>query len=393
MSTIRNIMFLLLFASLLGSSCGTSQQAQKQGNYELATYRAIDALRQNSNKWKDALVLEKAFKVSNDADLQRIQQLKLEGNPANWPSIFNLYQKINNRQAYVKPLLPVFIRKEFRNADIQLVDIDREMADAKNNLCEYWYNSSLQLLGSGKKEDARKAHAYLSDVVQQCGSYKDSRQKLNEAREKGTVLVSLQVENRTNLILPQDFEALLKQMNTQEVSSTWVQYTSNAAVAADYKVLVSLQRIEVTPERIAERTFREKRVIQDGFEYELDKNGNVVKDSLGNDVKKPKMIPVYANITETVQTKACMVAGNFAIQRSNDSSLLFGTPFSETVAFENVFIKMMGDKRALSDANRARLGNTFIPFPPDAAMILDATSLIKQKLNFYLRNNAQAFMQ
>ena len=42
-----------------------------------------------------------------------------------------------------------------------------------------------------------------------------------------------------------------------------------------------LTNIEVSPEQIKEREYEDTKEIEDGFEYVLDGNGNVAKDSSG----------------------------------------------------------------------------------------------------------------
>ena len=51
---------------------------------------------------------------------------------------------------------------------------------------------------------------------------------------------------------------------------------------------LDFRTIDISPEQINEKQIIREKVIKDGFDYVLDKRGNVAKDSLGNDIKVDK---------------------------------------------------------------------------------------------------------
>ena len=55
----------------------------------------------------------------------------------------------------LKPVLPMFIKKEFRNADIELININQELADTKLKAAEYLYVKAESLLSQNNKISAR----------------------------------------------------------------------------------------------------------------------------------------------------------------------------------------------------------------------------------------------
>ena len=153
-SYINTLLFFLIVSIL--SSCSFSKGYLKRGDYDNAVNAAAYKLRGNKNRQKEILVLEQAFSAANQRDLDLINQLKREGNPANWQTIYNYYENIRYRQELVKPLLPLFIKKEFRNADIKLVNIEQELADAKNKTSEFLYSSAAKLIESKTKANYRE---------------------------------------------------------------------------------------------------------------------------------------------------------------------------------------------------------------------------------------------
>ena len=383
---------LFFLISLALSACSISKSYLKQGDYDNAISAASYKLRSNKNRKTDILVLEQAFKIANERDMARINQLKLEGNPANYERIYSTYEQIRRRQELVAPLLPLFIKKEFRNADIKLINIDAELADSKNKTSEYLYTGALKLMESSGKRDIRDAYDRLENLQSIAGEYKDSKQKMNEALSKGREYVLIEMRNDARVVLPQDFETELKKINAADLNSRWIQFTTDASTAPDYKVLVKITRIDVTPERISEREYEDRQTIQDGWIYSKDKKGNVLKDSLGNDIKTAKMVTVVARIKETAQTKSCLVAGEYEFQQNNNGTLLKSIPFGETVNFENYYGYYKGDQRALSKMSKQRIGGQPLPFPPDLKMIMDANTLVKSKMLQSIKSNSSLFL-
>lgn len=390
-SYINTLLFFLIVSIL--SSCSFSKGYLKRGDYDNAVNAAAYKLRGNKNRQKEILVLEQAFRAANQRDLDLINQLKREGNPANWQTIYNYYENIRYRQELVKPLLPLFIKKEFREADIKLVNIEQELADAKNKTSEFLYSSAAKLMESKTKVNYREAYNKLYDLNSISGEYKDSKQLLNECLEKGRVYVQIVMTNQAHVILPEDFERELTKINTADLNSQWVQFISSSNTPADFQVNVKLKQVDVTPERINEREYKDKATFQDGWIYSYDKKGNVLKDSAGNDIKAPKMVTVHATVRETQQLKSCLVAGEYEFIDNRSQSRLKTVPFGETVNFENYFATFKGDPRALSKESKSRTGGHFIAFPPDLNMIMDANNLVKQRMTYNIKQNSGIFLQ
>ena len=140
---------------------------------------------------------------------------------------------------------------------------------------------------------------------------------------------------------------------------------------------MNLTDIEVTPEYVREREYVEQKEIEDGFEYVLDDRGNVVKDSLGNDIKVPATKIIQAVVFESFQNKYAKVAGQLQIIDTRTNSLVRREPISVNVDFENYASTFRGDKRALTKDSRSRIGNQPLPFPSDENMLLEAAELLK----------------
>jgi hypothetical protein len=134
---------------------------------------------------------------------------------------------------------------------------------------------------------------------------------MSQARVLGTTHVLLTVENSAPVVLPQSFERELTSMGVRDLNDEWTAFYSKAPenIDIDYRVIMRITQIDNTPALVREREYEDVKEIQDGFEYVLDQNGNVMRDTAGNDIKVPRKVLVRANVLESYQHKAAKVAG------------------------------------------------------------------------------------
>lgn len=194
--------------------------------------------------------------------------------------------------------------------------------------------------------------------------------------------------NQSGKILPARFSERLLAFGANELDTEWKHFYLKPArdMALDYNVFFYIDHIDISPERVHERIYTDEADVEDGWEYVLDERGNVRKDSLGNDLKKPRIIRVRAEVVEVLQTKAARLSGLLEI-RDASGQRLFTRPMSTEVLFENYASTFRGDRRALSKESRARIGNAPLPFPSDADMLLQAAERLKPLIRDELRSN------
>lgn len=337
---------------------------------------------------KTILAIERAFKIEKSRILDKVNQLKLDGNPENWVSIYNLYRQLDQYQSLLKPVLPMFIRKEFRNADIDLINIDQELADTKIKAAEFLYVEADRLLNNGSKIAARQAYGRFKKVKELQSNFRDVDSKIAQSYDKGQNHILVGYTNNTQLIIPQDFMNNLSRYNVQELNTEWTKYhlNQNDVSSYDYAIEVHIQNVDIGPEQIRESQYEDIKKVQDGEQYVLDGKGNVVKDTLGNDVKEPRYIDAKALITKTEQTKVGTLTGIIEYKDANKRS--FKTfPFREDLVFQNFFAIMQGDQRALSKESKNLIGGRPIQFPSDLQMVMDASEIIKTNTFNIIKNN------
>src|SRR5258705_13880727 len=102
----------------------------------------------------------------------------------------------------------------------------------------------------------------------------------------------------------------------------------------------------VTPDmQLPPNVYTDKKTISDGWKYEYDSHGNVKKDSLGNDIKKPKYKTITCIITEYTEQKSSTITGSIDFYRTGNS-LLYSYPFDVHEIFEHKWATANGDLKA-----------------------------------------------
>ena len=143
---------------------------------------------------------------------------------------------------------------------------------------------------------------------------------------------------------------------------------------------LDFNQINISPERVNERQLIKEKVIKDGFEYVLDQNGNVAKDSLGNDIKVDKFKTVTCNFYEFTQLKTAQIGANVKFKDLRSGQVVNSYPLSSEFIFEHIYANVDGDRRALDNNLVALLDLAAVPFPTNEQMVYDAGEDLKARL-------------
>lgn len=373
---------VLLLLLLIVSSCASPERLLRQGQNE----RAFDAaLKQSSKKRpkdKHILALEEAYARMQAANQSRIEYLLMSGQPEIWPEINRLYRTIGARQQKIQNIQPLFISSEIRYAHFPTIDLTVAELESKQKAADYYYALALQnieLARTGDKHAARKAYDDLVKIDQYYRHFRDKEAFKAEALQLGINRIHFSMVNQSGAILPPGFQEELFRINTSDLQSRWVEIyrTRPEGIVFDYEVVTRIQRLDISPEVVREREYIDEKEIEDGFQYVLDPKGNVMKDSLGNDIKIPKYTTIRATVLEVHQRKSALVGGVFEIVDKRKGEPVVTAPLRSEAIFENFAATFRGDRRALSKESLNRLGNQPLPFPTNPDLVLQAAHQLK----------------
>ncbi len=384
---MKKFTLLLIVVFFLGA-CNSSKKIQKEisnGNYDFAIRSAVKKLRKNPNKKKKQpiiILLEKAYSKAVEEDLRNLEKYKIDSNPAVIEDIYSTYKSLDDRQEFIRPILPLHINKENRDAVFKMENYNQKIEDSKNSLSDFLYARAKELLDNKDIYSARKAYddlTYLNDINP---NFKDVESLLEEAHYMGTIFVKLDLINDTNQIIPFRLEEDLLDIDTYGLDKFWTKYHSNPQEDTDYTFELALlfKQIDISPEKIFEEKIPISKTIKDGFEYLVDDNGHVMLDSLGNRIKVDKFIDVKATLYKIHQEKAARILANVEIVNLQNNQLIDEFPIDREFVFVNDFADLEGDKRALSPEQIELLNQREAPFPTNEQMIYDTGQEIKNSL-------------
>lgn len=385
----------LLFALLvLITSCGVRQTRESltSGDYDAAIQTAVDGLRNRKDakgKQDYIYLLEEAFAKAKERDLQNINLWFKDANPSNTEKIYNTYVQLNNRQELIKPVLPLRLIKENRNAIFPFEDYSDQIVNSKNALAKHLYDNSKALLATKDKMNFRRAYDDLRYLNNLSPNFKDVAALIDEAKLKGTDFVSVYTKNETNTIIPVRLENDLLDFSTLGLNDQWTVYHSNRqkGITYDYGIIVNFRQINISPEQIKEKEMMKEKQIKDGTKPLLNAQGQQVRDSLGHVIMVDNFKTIKATIYESRQFKSAQVVAKVDYIDFRTNQLIDTFPLASEFVFENIYSKYIGDKNACEADYFPYFDKKAVPFPSNEQMVYDSGEDLKAKLKSIITQN------
>jgi hypothetical protein len=385
---------LVLALLIVLSSCGVKQTQNllSSGNYDEAINNAVSNLRTNKDKKSKqdyVYLLEEAFAKAKERDLNTINLLVKESNPAQIEKLYNLYIQLNDRQEKIKPILPLQLIKEGRTAIFPFENYNEEIVSSKNALSRYLYDNAKALISTKIKMNQRKAFDDLTYLNQLNPNYKDIQKLMEEAQFKGTDFVLVSTKNETNMIIPVRLQNDLLDFNTYGLNDKWTVYHNNKqkGIDYDYSMLIRFRGIYISPEQIKEKEFVKERQIKDGQKKLIDANGKVVLDEKGKEIYVDNYKNATVRIFEFRQLKSCQVTAKVEYINFKNNELMQSFPLTSEFIFENKYATYKGDRRASDDNYSSYFDKKAVPFPSNEQMVYDTGEDLKAKIKNILNTN------
>lgn len=390
---MKKTTILIAFFTLL-ASCGVKQTQNNlaSGNYDAAIDIALSNLRSNKDKKGKqdyVYLLEEAFAKAKERDLNTVSFLSKENNPSNLEKIYNTYLTLNDRQEKIKPLLPLKLIKENRNAIFPFDNYNDQIISSKNALSNYLYTNAKALMLTKNKMNYRRAYDDLVYLDKINPNYKDAGKIIDEAQFRGTDFVIVTTQNETNMLIPVQLQNDLLDFKSYKMNDKWTIYhnAKQKDIHYDYGMLISFRSISISPEQIKEREFVKERQIVDGQKKQIDSNGKVVLDRLGKPVMIDNTINATVRIYEVRQFKSCQITAKVDYFDKNTNQQLESFPIASEFVFENIYSTYKGDRRAADDNYYAYFDKKIVPFPTSEQMVYDTGEDLKAKINAVITSN------
>ncbi len=386
---IKYIIYYITFAILV-SSCASSSKLLQKGEYDKAIAKAAKILQKKPDKTDEIVTLKKAYSLANSKDIEAIKQLKMSGQPDIFDRVVMYYNKLVHRQEIVERL-----PDQVLNAiGFSYTDYSMELIKSKKKAADFFYAHAISLLETGDKIDARQAYNEFARVKDYFPLYLDVDSKMNKAYISGTNNIIFILNNESRTVLPEDFESELLKISLKKLNRQWLNFDTyiDENIDYDYSVYLTLRKIATSPERVKEVNYKETKEIEDGFDYLLDENGNVKKDSAGNDIKVPKIKIISCHITETQLYKSALVNGTLDFYDNTTNQLIKTQPITSEFIFDYRFATAFGDLNALKIETKQIIELKPVPFPTDFQMIFDTNEDLKSKAKSTISANRKILL-
>jgi hypothetical protein len=299
---------------------------------------------------------------------------------------------LKERQRQVRTVTPMTV--EGKTFSYEHVDYDAEMIAAKRKAADYFYNNGKGLLENAlQKEDYRLAYYQLMKASEYSGGQlPDIDEMIFEAHMKGISRVIVEVANQSPLQLPPQVQEDLISFDTRGLSSEWVEYHfkhMDEEASYDYAIMVKIMSIMVSPDEVKNTDHLFNKKIADGFDYVLDGNGNVMKDTAGNDIKLQKYKDITCTLVETEQFKSVEIRGEVEMLSMQPQMMMQKEPFGAANKFEHASARSIGDEGALTEEALKKSQQEKIPFPSDVEMVMMCTETVKPAIRNAIYANRQ----
>jgi hypothetical protein len=297
--------------------------------------------------------------------------------------------QLNKRQYLIKPLLPLRIVNENRQATFDFNDYSTHLSNSKNSLVAFLYDQAVSLSKSKNKMDIRKAYEDFVYINQLSPYFKDVSKKIDETFQMGADYVHVYTKNQTQVMIPLRLEDDLLDFSTYGLNDKWTVYHNrkNNTINYDFNIEVNFREINISPEQVREREIIQEKQIKDGMQNLLDAQGNIVKDSLGRPIKVDKFKTVSAKVYQFHQLKAVNVVAKIDYIDNQSKQLINTFPLGSEFVFQHYYATIQGDRRALDDIYLTHINNRITPFPTNEQMVFSAGEDIKNKLKQIIVNN------
>lgn len=377
-----NIIIAFIF-----TACVSSERLLEKGEYDAAFEKSFKKIQRNPDKTSEFSILKKAYTYAQRRDAEKIDELRKSGQPNIWGAIFELYVKQNNRQNKIKSL-PYQVRNSL---SIPEQNYSSNIEEARVKAAEYHYALAIQLLDLKDKRKARDAYQELNNVDYYISNYKDVTSLKTKALNQGKLFVLINVRNASNNQIPNEFLTELERINTSRLNSTWVLYdlTSDANKCYDFNIYINVQEVRISPELVKENNYSFDKEVEDGVQPKLDRNGIVLKDSLGNIIYEKRYKKIYCYVRDLEQHKDSYVNVSVAYYDNIRHNIIKSTNIDGGFAFNHIATTANGELSILPNDVRRRLGSMPAPFPNDFEMLMQTSIVLNDKINSYLQNNTR----
>ncbi len=194
-----NLIAIIFLAGII-FSCSSGKKALERGNYYEAVVKAVERLRKNPDNKKSRETLKLAYPLALDYYKTELANVSASNRKFKWGETVKIYETINRMGDEIRrsPGALKVIRNPDRYAS--------KLTEAKKFAAEESYAEGMRLINEFDRNASKDAFYRFKDADRYVPNFKDTRAKMNEAREYATLKVVIeQIPVRGRYSLSADF--------------------------------------------------------------------------------------------------------------------------------------------------------------------------------------------
>ncbi|MEL6558804.1 MAG: hypothetical protein AAFQ94_11515 [Bacteroidota bacterium] len=370
MKAIIKILGLALLVVLL-EGCTSGKRAFENGDYYQSVLKAVDRLRKNPKHKKSRETLKYAYPAAIDYLTGEINNLKASARPFKWAGVVSAYEQINNMSDQIRrsPGALSVIRNPDRYAS--------QLTEARTKAAEEHYAEGIRILNPNNRQASKEAFYLFQKALGFVNGYKDSQQKMNEAREYATLKVVLEqipVPGRYSL------SANFFQDKVEEFLRGGGIYRNEFL---QFFTPREAERVKLDPDHILSIYFEDFVV---GQVFKKETTRELTRDSVkvGEVVVDGETYPSYGTVKAdyTVHRAEVVSEGLLAMRviDARNNGVLMSEKLPGTFVWFDEWASFNGDERALTNDEIALTKKRYIPPPPPQDMFIEFTRPIYNQL-------------
>lgn len=399
MNTLHRIKILsvtICTIQIIFSGCYTPQSLLKSSKYEACVEESYKKLLKKKQKEKHVTTLEKAYPLFTKTINNEIDDLSKDRSPDAVKVVIEKLKKVDLQQSKIQTLLPLYA--EGRTISFPLVDYKSRIARLSEDAKDKWYDLALSLMKQGTKSSFRKAAAELKKVEAMDKYYKDVNSLLDKANAKGKHKAKINFKNTSDWTLNNSQTQKLNKMKLNFSNSNWLELSKVAIKKEEenFNINIIFQEANISDEsvkKINTTTVIDTLVTE---QYLKDKNGNVVKDSLGNDVTTKVFEKIKCDVTEYTQSKGAEVVAVIGISDYKSNKIIMDSYAIKAYhTFEHSYYELDGNEKALEGNTTYRNAKKIKKkeFPSKSELIKQALTNLKPKIEEKLASEFESLIE
>lgn len=164
----------------------------KQGNYESATYYAIEALKLKPGFRKAQITLKDSYPLAILARSERIMMLQERDGNEKWEVLLTEYLALEQLNNAIRSLPPLINPDTGMRINLDVRDYSTQIYEAKQKTADYYYQKGVhQSRMDSSKEGQRIAAEYFKKAMEFLPNYLDSASRYEAARQKAVTRIAI----------------------------------------------------------------------------------------------------------------------------------------------------------------------------------------------------------